>query len=53
VAALADAGAGVEATGLKYAPKPSTLTVSWRTVKIQFDKRVWRVVVGWSEKPSE
>jgi hypothetical protein len=53
VGALADPGAGVPTTGLKYAPKPSTLTVSWRTVKVQLDKRPWRVVVGWSEKPTE
>jgi hypothetical protein len=51
--ALTDANPGVESTGLKYAPKPSTLSVSWRTVKIEFDKHVWRVVVGWSEKPTE
>ena len=50
---LADPGAGAPATGLKYAPKPSTLCATWRTVAITDDSRPWRVVVGWSEKPIE
>jgi hypothetical protein len=50
---LGDPGSGVAPTGLKYAPKPSELCASWRTTQIDYDKRPWRVVVGWSEKPVE
>jgi hypothetical protein len=50
---LTDAGGGVPQTGLKSAPKPSTLSASWRTVKVPSDSHMWRVVVGWSEKPTE
>ncbi len=50
---LLDPAPGVAATGLKRAPKPSSLSASWRSVTLAEDVRPWRVVVGWSEKPAE